>query len=115
MQLIGEYAPTLFQTPLNPYSTVVTLLFVLLVTSVKEGLEDVQRAKSDNYENTKEVTIVTFLEDGTVKETITQSQYVSPGDIIKLTGHCAVPVDLLLILTSMHSDGNKCYIETGNF
>lgn len=26
----------------------------------------------------------------------------------------SVPVDLLLILTSMHADGNQCYIETSN-
>lgn len=114
LMLIGEYAPTLWQTPLDPYSTVVTLLFVLLVTSIKEGMEDVQRAKSDRFENNKEVTVVTFSENGSIKETIVQSQFISPGDIIKLSGHMAAPVDLIIILTSMYSDGNKCYIETAN-
>ena len=44
---IGTYAPSLFDSPLEPWSTVCTLIFVLLVTSVKEGMEDLQRAKAD--------------------------------------------------------------------
>ena len=112
--MIGLYAPTLYQTPIDPYSTVVTLVFVLLVTSIKEGIEDIQRAKSDKFENNRIVTVVTFSPDGLVEETEIQSQFVAPGDIIKLTGHTSAPVDLLLIFTSLHGDGNKCYVETAN-
>lgn len=101
-------------SPLDPFSTVFTLLFVLLVTSFKEGSEDLQRARSDAYENNKDVVVVTFSDDGKIHETVKKSMDVNPGDIIKLTGQHAVPVDLLLILTSMHADGNKCYIETAN-
>jgi magnesium-transporting ATPase (P-type) len=39
---------------------------------------------------------------------------IQAGDIVKLSGQCAVPVDLLLIMTSLHSDGNQCYVETAN-
>jgi phospholipid-transporting ATPase len=99
---------------LNPYSTVGTLAFVLLVTSIKEGIEDLERAKSDRYENNREVIVVTFNADGTTSEVTKKSQEIHPGDIIKLVGQHAVPADMLLILTAMHSDGNKCYIETAN-
>ena len=85
---------------------------MLLVTSIKEGVEDVKRAKSDSFENTKEVTVLTFSPEG-VQETKMDSQFVSAGDIIKLSGHTSAPVDMILILTSLHADGNKCYIETG--
>ncbi len=61
-----------------------------------------------------QVTVVTFAADGTAIETLKKSKDVAPGDIIKMTGLTQVPVDLLLILTSMHNDGNKCYIETAN-
>ena len=114
MQLIGTYATYLWLTPLDPYSTVGTLLFVLLVTSLKEGAEDLQRARSDAFENNRHVHIITFAEDGTEIETIKSSQEVKPGDIIKLKGQTQVPVDMLLVLTSMYEDGNKCYIETAN-
>lgn len=113
IMLIGFYAPEVFTSPLNPYSTIITFAFVLLVTSVKEGYEDLQRAKSDNLDNRGMVTVIRF-ENGEVVETTMQSQYVQSGDIVKLEGRCAVPVDLLLILTSNHADGNQCYIETSN-
>lgn len=115
LMLIGTYATELFTSPLDPYSTVATLIFVLLVTSVKEGFEDLSRAKSDKFENNKEVIIVSFAEDGTIAEKTVRSCDVAPGDIVKLVGPlCGVPVDLLLILTAYHGDGNKCYIETAN-
>jgi magnesium-transporting ATPase (P-type) len=33
---------------------------------------------------------------------------------VKLTGHSHVPADMLLIMTSLHQDGNQCYVETAN-
>ena len=62
------------------------MIFVLLVTSIKEGNEDLARSKSDKYENNKNVTIVTFDAEGKEHETVIRSQDVNPGDIIKLTG-----------------------------
>lgn len=101
-------------SPLNPYSTIVTLVFVLLVTSIKEGVEDLKRARSDDYENNRDVVVVTFGPNGEEIQTVKKSKHVNPGDIIKLNGHSAIPVDMVLVLTSMHNDGNKCFIETAN-
>jgi magnesium-transporting ATPase (P-type) len=33
---------------------------------------------------------------------------------VKLEGQCAVPVDMLLLMTSLYADGNQCYVETAN-
>jgi magnesium-transporting ATPase (P-type) len=77
LMIIGTYAPQLFETPLAYESTVFVLIFVLMVTSVKEGYEDLQRAKSDRYENTKEVTVVTFNADGSTEEKNMASSEVS--------------------------------------
>ena len=88
LMLIGQYAPEIFQTPLNPYSTIVTFIIVLGVTCVKEGLEDMQRYKSDKYENEKIIKIVTF-ENGEAVEKETQTQNIKGGDIIKLEGKMA--------------------------
>jgi len=93
---------------------VFTLIFVLLITSVKEAVEDLQRAKSDSFENNRTAKIITFTDDGEVQETIKKSMDINPGDIIKLEGQMAVPVDMILVYTSFHEDGNKCYIETAN-
>ena len=114
LMFIGTYAQYIFVTPLNPFSTLFTLFVVLMVTSVKEGLEDYARARSDKEENTRMITIVTFSSNGNVIETQKESRFVKAGDIVKLTGLISVPVDMVLILTSMYQDGNQCYIETSN-
>lgn len=49
-----------------------------------------------------------------MREHTKRSKYLHPGEIVKLSGKMPAPADLLLILTSMHSDGNKCYVETAN-
>ena len=90
------------------------MLFVLLVTSLKEGYEDLQRSKSDKFENTRKVKIVTFDENGNPTETVTDYEYIKAGDIIKLEGKQSVPADMLILLTSNYHDGNQCYIETAN-
>ena len=69
LMFIGTYAQTLYVSPLNPYSTLFTLVVVLLVTCVKEGLEDWARARSDKDENTRLVTVVKFSNDNTTIET----------------------------------------------
>jgi len=58
--------------------------------------------------------VITFGVDGSIKETIKKSKHLKPGDIVLLKGHCSAPADLLIVLTSMYSDGNKCYVETAN-
>ena len=115
LMLIGKYAPEIFQTPLDPYSTIVTFIFVLGVTCLKEGNEDLKRAKNDSYANEKPVIIITFAKDGSVIETEKHTKDIRGGDIIKLQGPTMqVPVDMLLCITSNFDDGNQCYIETAN-
>ena len=112
--LVGTYAPSLFETPLDAWSTVLTLVIVLMITCIKEGVEDVQRYKSDTTDNTASVTVVTIAANGDLIEKTIEKQYIKSGDIIKLTGKVQVPVDMVLIMTSNYADGNQCYIETSN-
>lgn len=114
LMILGSYATYLFVSPLDPFSTIATLTVILLITSCKEGYEDLLRRKSDEFENNREVTVITFETDSTIKETIKKSKYLKPGDIVLLKGHTSAPADLLIILTSMYKDGNKCYVETAN-
>ena len=89
------------------------MFIILLATSVKEGIEDLQRYRNDHIENGKHVTVVRFENDIAI-ESIIESQFILAGDIIKLSGKSAVPADLLLIMTSNFEEGNQCYIETAN-
>lgn len=56
----------------------------------------------------------TFDSTGALIETEIETQYIRAGDIVKLNGHCQVPVDMILVITSNYSDGNQCYVETAN-
>ena len=84
-----------------------------MVTSVKEGYEDLQRYKADKRENNRKVTVITFEGDEEKEHTI-ESQHIKTGDIIKLNGKQVVPADMVIIMTSMYADANQCYIETSN-
>mmetsp|Transcript_15593 Transcript_15593/g.14932 ORF Transcript_15593/g.14932 Transcript_15593/m.14932 type:complete len:1139 (-) Transcript_15593:763-4179(-) len=115
LMFLGTYQTQLFVSPLNPFATVATLVFVLLVTSIKEGMEDRQRSISDKFENTRLITVISFdPANGEIIETIKETQLIKSGDIVKLSGLMPVPVDMVLILTSLHADGNQCYVETSN-
>lgn len=114
MMIIGTYATYLYSTPLDYSSTLFTLIFVLLVTSIKEGVEDLQRARADKFENTKKVTVIRFNSDKRPIEEIIESKNIKAGDIIKLQGHLAVPVDMVILMTSQFADANQCYTETSN-
>lgn len=46
LMVLGTYT-SLFTSPLKPYSTLVPLVLVLLVTMVKDGAEDLKRHRSD--------------------------------------------------------------------
>ena len=46
LMIIGTYT-TLFTSPLTPWSTLIPLFLVLLVTMVKDGVEDLKRHRSD--------------------------------------------------------------------
>jgi magnesium-transporting ATPase (P-type) len=114
MMYIGKYAPQIYSTPLLPESTAVTLFLVMMVTSSKEGLEDLQRAKFDHEENVRGCEIITFDAEGNEVVTVKETQNICSGDVVKLTGATQVPADMVLILTSNWDDGNRCFIETAN-
>lgn len=114
LMLIGFYVPQAYQSPLNPYSTIVLFIMILAIICIKEGVEDLQRANSDRYENEKIVKRVTFGSNGEVNEFEVKTQDIKGGDIVKLEGKMAVPADMVLILTSNWDDGNQCYVETAN-
>ncbi|CAN0222288.1 unnamed protein product, partial [Discosporangium mesarthrocarpum] len=50
LMVLGTFTD-LFSSPLEPYSTLLPLVFVLTVTMVKDGVEDLKRHKSDKKVN----------------------------------------------------------------
>ncbi|XP_073831771.1 phospholipid-transporting ATPase IF-like [Musca autumnalis] len=105
--LVMTIASFLIDSPVSPMTALVPLLFVIIVTAVKQAYEDFLRHKSDNKVNSTKVTIITKG----VKKQI-QSQYVGPGDLLFIERDCDVPCDLVLLCSS--DPRGKCFVTTAN-
>ncbi|CDR41476.1 CYFA0S07e02630g1_1 [Cyberlindnera fabianii] len=96
-------------SPTNRYTTIGTLLVVLLVSATKEIVEDLKRANSDKELNHSKVEVLS-PDHG---EFVTKKWInVSVGDIVSVRSEEAIPADLIL-LSSSEPEG-LCYIETAN-
>lgn len=96
-------------TPTNRYTTIGTLLIVLIVSAIKESVEDIKRANSDKELNYSKAEVYSpQLGEFVVKKWVD----ISVGDIIRVKSEESIPADLI-VLSSSEPEG-LCYIETAN-
>lgn len=96
-------------SPTNRYTTVGTLMVVLIVSAFKESIEDIKRANSDKELNNSKTEIYSeengdFIERRWID--------IRAGDVIRVKSEEAIPADLIVI-SSSEPEG-LCYIETAN-
>ena len=94
-------------SPTNRYTTIGPLIVVLLVSAIKELIEDYKRKSSDkslNYSKAKALRGSNFESTKWVN--------VAVGDIVRVESEEPFPADLVL-LASSEPEG-LCYIETAN-
>ncbi|KAM8733508.1 phospholipid-transporting ATPase IA isoform 2-T2 [Acanthopagrus schlegelii] len=101
LQQIPDVSPT------GRWTTLVPLLFILVVAAVKEIIEDLKRHNADSVVNKKECQV---LRNGAWE--IVHWEKVEVGDIFRINGSDFVPADAVL-LSSSEPQG-MCYIETSN-
>lgn len=94
-------------SPTNKYTTIGPLLVVLLVSAVKELIEDFKRKTSDKSLNHSKARVL----KGSKFENIKWVN-VTVGDIVRVESEEPFPTDLVL-LASSEPEG-LCYIETAN-
>ncbi|ALC48588.1 CG9981 [Drosophila busckii] len=92
---------------MSPMVSLLPLLFVMIVTALKEGLEDYARAKSDRIVNS---TRVTLMRQG--KQISIDSQFIVPGDLVLVSSASDVPCDLVLLHST--SKEQLCFVNTAN-
>ncbi|CAN9106576.1 unnamed protein product [Alternaria alternata] len=94
-------------SPTSRYTTIVPLGIVLLVSAVKEYIEDYRRKQSDSDLNNSKAQV---LKGSTFADT--KWVNVAVGDIVRVESEQSFPTDLVL-LASSEPEG-LCYIETAN-
>ncbi|XP_017095903.2 phospholipid-transporting ATPase IF isoform X1 [Drosophila bipectinata] len=92
---------------ISPLVSLLPLLFVMVLTALKEGLEDLSRARSDKMFNSAKVTVI---RNG--NEQVISSEFIMPGDLVIVTSDNDVPCDLVLLQSSGLE--NKCFVITAN-
>ncbi|KAI3651156.1 hypothetical protein MP228_004637 [Amoeboaphelidium protococcarum] len=90
---------------ISPATQITPLLFILIVTMIKDGIEDYLRYRSDAKANNLPAEVI---RNGLRLECL--SKDIVPGDIVLVKKNEVFPADLILLSTSF-SDGT-CFIET---
>ncbi|XP_034545688.1 phospholipid-transporting ATPase IA isoform X1 [Notolabrus celidotus] len=101
LQQIPDVSPT------GRWTTLVPLLFILVVAAVKEIIEDLKRHNADGVVNKKECQV---LRNGAWE--IVHWEKVAVGEVVRASNGDHLPADLV-ILSSSEPQG-MCYIETSN-
>eukprot|EP01132_Coremiostelium_polycephalum_P007601 gene7601-9346_t len=92
-------------SPLNPVTSLLPLIFVLVVTAIKEGFEDFRRYQADKESNSRGYQVLVDGQFKTIK-----SKDIKVGHIIKIKNNQSFPADIIVLSSSLE-DG-ICYIET---
>ena len=99
-------------SPMQAYTTIGPLAFILLVTMLKEGLEDLKRHRSDREVNARAAEVLETADDGSARLARRRWADVRPGDLLVVRDHADVAADAVLLASS---DEAACaHVETAN-
>ncbi|KNC73311.1 hypothetical protein SARC_14129, partial [Sphaeroforma arctica JP610] len=94
-------------TPVNPLSSWLPLIFIVLISAVKELLDDIKRHKFDNEVNNR---VYSVTKNGVTAEV--RSKDIGLGDMVYLESEDQCPCDLVLLSSS---DPKGCaFVQTSN-
>ncbi|CAF0855884.1 unnamed protein product [Adineta ricciae] len=92
-------------TSLTPGTSIAPLSVVLLITAIKDAVDDIRRHRSDKQINNREVNILAGHD--LIRK---KWQEVQVGDIIQVENNEFIPADMVLLSTS--KPNGLCFIET---
>lgn len=97
-------------SPLNPLSAIAPLVFVVSLSMIREGYEDLKRYKSDLETNSKKTK--RYCQETEDWEVDVEWKDLFVGDVIRVEDEEYIPADLI-VLSSSNKDGN-CFIMTSS-
>ncbi|ELU14116.1 hypothetical protein CAPTEDRAFT_203466 [Capitella teleta] len=105
--LCVAFVELLIDSPVSPWTSIVPLIFVVVVTFGKQAYEDWLRHKSDREVNDRPAVVV--REGQEVKVTASD---IHVGDVVRVVANEEIPCDMVM-LSSEDPEGG-CYITTAN-
>lgn len=93
--------------PVSPYTSIIPLLFVVLVTAIKQAYEDILRHKSDREVNNLPVRI---MRGGSFADH--KWEDIKCGDIVEVKSDTQLPCDLIVLFAA--TDDGICFKTTAN-
>ncbi|CAL8076966.1 unnamed protein product [Calicophoron daubneyi] len=94
-------------SPTGRFTTLVPLIIILLISALKEMIEDFKRHRADDKTNNSKNLV---LRGGEWTEILCKD--IEVGDLVKVTNRQGIPADLVLLASS--EPQAMCYIETSN-
>ncbi|POM73128.1 Phospholipid-transporting ATPase, partial [Phytophthora palmivora] len=94
-------------SPTNKYTTAGPLVTVLMVSMIKQGIEDKKRHEADNVQNSRQCKVL-----GRQGEIVTKEWQEGGGDILRLGDRDEAPADVFILSTS--EEEGRCFVETCN-
>ncbi|KAK3926702.1 putative phospholipid-transporting ATPase IF [Frankliniella fusca] len=105
--LVATIIVMCINSPVSPWTSLLPLLFVVMVTAAKQGYEDFLRHRSDREVNLSPVSVI---RNG-VSQELTAEQ-IEVGDLVLVNCDQDVPCDMVLVASS-HCN-SRCYVTTAN-
>lgn len=108
LQVSGYITPALDLSPTHKLATILPLTLMLILTALKEAMEDYARHAEDHKVNTQKATVVKAGGSEDI-----EWRDVRPGMILKVAEGEAFPADMILLRSQMQGKtSGKCYVET---
>lgn len=111
LMIIGTFTD-LFDSPLSPWSTLVVLCVVIIISLTRNAIEDIERHKADAAINNREAVVWKPSPQNRAYFQATAWKDVIVGDIVRVQRDEEMPADLILI-ASAEADG-IAFVETAN-
>ena len=98
-------------SPINPFSAIAPLCFVLIVSEIREFVEEYQKYTRDVETNSTVVKRLVKNETGSIDLMPVSWESLHPGDLVVLYDRDKIPADIVLAASS---SSNFSYVETSN-
>ena len=103
---IGEYT-SYYESAIEPAGILAPMIIVVLISVIKDGVEDIKRHQADNEINTR--TAKRLNVDGSIESILWRE--IKVGDTLMIYADQELPADCV-VLRSGGIQGQCCYVET---